>query len=157
MSVAFTVRRTDRSVDKFSETKFSWRNGKERFAVATSGRTISVNGYTCGAWQLGKPGRVYPRLREFRARSWQCLAFPVSLLQKRRRSFPGEFISLSIQLIFTFSSTQIPYLLMVIAFGFPVFFAELVIGQFSGLGAIKAFAFMAPFFKGDVMQLENYD
>lgn len=43
---------------------------------------------------------------------------------------------------------MIPYLLAAIFIGLPVFFAELVIGQYSGLGPTKAFAYMAPFFKG---------
>jgi solute carrier family 6 (neurotransmitter transporter, glycine) member 5/9 len=42
----------------------------------------------------------------------------------------------------------VPYLLMVFIIGLPIFFAELFIGQFSGLGPIKAFSFIAPLFKG---------
>jgi len=42
----------------------------------------------------------------------------------------------------------IPYLLAAIFIGLPIFFAELVIGQYSGLAPIKAFSFMAPFFRG---------
>lgn len=37
---------------------------------------------------------------------------------------------------------------MVFIIGLPIFFAELVIGQFSGQGPIKAYAYIAPLFKG---------
>ena len=42
----------------------------------------------------------------------------------------------------------IPYLLMVFVIGLPILFAELIIGQYSGLGPIKAYSFIAPVFKG---------
>jgi solute carrier family 6 amino acid transporter-like protein 5/7/9/14 len=42
----------------------------------------------------------------------------------------------------------IPYLLAAVFIGLPIFFIELVVGQYSGLGPIKAFGFLAPFFKG---------
>ncbi|KAG5680363.1 hypothetical protein PVAND_009872 [Polypedilum vanderplanki] len=42
----------------------------------------------------------------------------------------------------------IPYLLAACFIGLPIFFAELIVGQYSALGPIKAFAFLAPFFKG---------
>ena len=42
----------------------------------------------------------------------------------------------------------LPYLLMVFVIGLPIFFAELIIGQYSGLGPIKAYSFIAPVFKG---------
>lgn len=37
---------------------------------------------------------------------------------------------------------------MVFVVGLPIFFAELVYGQYSGLGAVKVFTYIAPFFKG---------
>lgn len=43
---------------------------------------------------------------------------------------------------------MIPYLIMVFIIGLPIFFAELFVGQYSGLGPIKAYSFMAPLFKG---------
>ena len=43
----------------------------------------------------------------------------------------------------------IPYFLAAVFIGLPVFFAELVVGQYSGLGPIKAFANLAPLFKGE--------
>lgn len=42
----------------------------------------------------------------------------------------------------------VPYLLMVFVIGLPIFFAELVIGQYSALGPIQAFGFISPLFKG---------
>ncbi|GAB0092575.1 Transporter [Sergentomyia squamirostris] len=42
----------------------------------------------------------------------------------------------------------IPFILMVIIIGLPIFFAELYIGQYSGLGPNKAYGRMAPFFEG---------
>ncbi|CRK94126.1 CLUMA_CG007649, isoform C [Clunio marinus] len=42
----------------------------------------------------------------------------------------------------------VPYLAMVLVIGLPLFYAELVIGQYSGLGPIKAFSFISPLFKG---------
>lgn len=41
-----------------------------------------------------------------------------------------------------------PYLLMVFIIGLPIFFAELFVGQYSGLGPIKAYHHLAPFFQG---------
>ncbi len=43
----------------------------------------------------------------------------------------------------------IPFLIMVLFVGMPLFYAELVIGQYSGLGPIKAFSFLTPLFKGN--------
>lgn len=42
----------------------------------------------------------------------------------------------------------IPFLIMVLCVGMPLFYAELVIGQYSGLGPIKAYSFLTPLFKG---------
>ncbi|KAG4080393.1 hypothetical protein HA402_010461 [Bradysia odoriphaga] len=42
----------------------------------------------------------------------------------------------------------IPFLIMVLLVGMPVFFVELVIGQYSALGPIKVFSFLTPLFKG---------
>lgn len=42
----------------------------------------------------------------------------------------------------------IPYLIMVFVIGLPIFFAELFVGQYSGVGPIKAYGFLAPLFKG---------
>jgi len=42
----------------------------------------------------------------------------------------------------------IPYFIMVFIVGLPIFFAELVVGQFCGMGPNKAYARMAPFFSG---------
>lgn len=56
--------------------------------------------------------------------------------------------------IFCFSFSQnagaflIPYMIMVFVVGIPIFFAELFVGQYSGFGAIKAYAHLAPFFSG---------
>lgn len=41
-----------------------------------------------------------------------------------------------------------PYIIMVLVIGLPVFFAELFVGQYSGIGPIKAYARLAPFFQG---------
>lgn len=46
------------------------------------------------------------------------------------------------------SAFLIPYLLMVFVIGLPMFFAELVIGQFTGQGPVKAYSYIAPLFKG---------
>lgn len=43
----------------------------------------------------------------------------------------------------------IPYLLMVFIIGLPIFFAELFVGQYSGIGPIKAYSFISPLFKGE--------
>lgn len=42
----------------------------------------------------------------------------------------------------------IPYFLAACFMGLPMFFAELLIGQYSGLSPIKAFTYLSPFFKG---------
>jgi solute carrier family 6 amino acid transporter-like protein 5/7/9/14 len=43
----------------------------------------------------------------------------------------------------------IPYFLAALFIGLPIFFVELLIGQYSGLGPIKAFSFLAPIFRGN--------
>ncbi|XP_037036283.1 sodium- and chloride-dependent GABA transporter 2-like [Bradysia coprophila] len=42
----------------------------------------------------------------------------------------------------------VPYILMVFVIGLPIFFAELFVGQYGGLGPIKAYTRLAPFFHG---------
>lgn len=42
----------------------------------------------------------------------------------------------------------VPYFVMVLVIGLPIFFAELFVGQYSGLGPIKAYGRLAPFFQG---------
>lgn len=42
----------------------------------------------------------------------------------------------------------IPYQLMIFILGIPIFFAELFTGQYSGSEPIKAYSYIAPFFKG---------
>lgn len=44
---------------------------------------------------------------------------------------------------------MIPYIVMVFVIGLPIFFSELFVGQFSGLGPIKAYRYLAPIFQGD--------
>ena len=43
---------------------------------------------------------------------------------------------------------MVPYIVMLFAMGLPIFFLELTIGQYSGLGPNKAFQRMAPIFHG---------
>ncbi|XP_073943260.1 sodium- and chloride-dependent glycine transporter 1-like [Choristoneura fumiferana] len=42
----------------------------------------------------------------------------------------------------------IPFFLMLIFIGLPIFFLELYIGQYSGMGPLKAFSAISPFFSG---------
>lgn len=42
-----------------------------------------------------------------------------------------------------------PYIIMVFLIGLPVFFAELFVGQYGGLGPIKAYQRLAPLFHGN--------
>lgn len=44
---------------------------------------------------------------------------------------------------------MIIYLLMVFIIGLPIFFAELFVGQYSGLGPTKAYTYIAPLFQGE--------
>jgi len=37
----------------------------------------------------------------------------------------------------------------------PILFAELIVGQYSGLGPIKAYEFLAPLFKGKEINFSN--
>ncbi|XP_015180924.1 PREDICTED: sodium-dependent proline transporter-like [Polistes dominula] len=46
------------------------------------------------------------------------------------------------------SAFLVPFILMLITMGLPIFFLELAIGQYSGLGPNEAFARMAPAFQG---------
>lgn len=48
-----------------------------------------------------------------------------------------------------------PYMIMVFLIGIPIFFAELFVGQYSGFGAIKAYAHLAPFFSGKYREDEK--
>lgn len=41
-----------------------------------------------------------------------------------------------------------PYILMVMVIGLPIFFSELFVGQYGGLGPIKGYTRLAPFFHG---------
>lgn len=51
-------------------------------------------------------------------------------------------------LIFFSGAFLIPYILMVFIIGLPIFFAELYLGQYTGIGPNKAFARIAPIFQG---------
>lgn len=42
----------------------------------------------------------------------------------------------------------VPFILMLLLIGLPLFYLELFIGQYSGYGPVKAFTFIAPFFGG---------
>ncbi|XP_055315455.1 sodium- and chloride-dependent glycine transporter 1-like [Sitodiplosis mosellana] len=42
----------------------------------------------------------------------------------------------------------VPYILMVFVIGIPIFFSELFVGQYSGLGPNQAYEYLAPFFHG---------
>lgn len=42
----------------------------------------------------------------------------------------------------------IPYGIMLVVIGLPIFFLELVVGQYSGMGAIESFKNIAPLFHG---------
>lgn len=60
---------------------------------------------------------------------------------------------MSINFIYSFScyvtgAFLVPYILMVFVIGLPIFFAELFVGQYGGLGPIKAYERLAPFFHG---------
>lgn len=37
---------------------------------------------------------------------------------------------------------------MVVIIALPIFFSELFVGQYSGIGPVKAYARLAPFFQG---------
>jgi SNF family Na+-dependent transporter len=43
----------------------------------------------------------------------------------------------------------IPYIFMVFVIGLPIFFSELFVGQYSGLGPNKAYTNLAPLFQGE--------
>lgn len=42
----------------------------------------------------------------------------------------------------------IPFIIMLMFIGLPLFFLELYVGQYTGLGPVKAFAAIGPFFSG---------
>ncbi|XP_069668655.1 sodium- and chloride-dependent glycine transporter 2-like isoform X2 [Periplaneta americana] len=50
--------------------------------------------------------------------------------------------------LWTSSAFLVPYIIMLFTMGLPIFFLELVVGQYSGLGPNKAFQRMAPIFHG---------
>lgn len=62
------------------------------------------------------------------------LLFPNLILQFVCVFFAGAFL--------------VPYILMVFVIGLPLFFAELFVGQYSGLGPTKVYQRLAPFFHG---------
>lgn len=47
-----------------------------------------------------------------------------------------------------FGSMQIPYVTMLFCAGLPVFFLEMALGQYAGVGPIKIFGRIAPLLKG---------
>lgn len=51
----------------------------------------------------------------------------------------------------------VPYMAMVFVIGIPIFFAELFVGQYSGLGPIKAYQRLAPLFHGKHENELDYD
>lgn len=51
-------------------------------------------------------------------------------------------------LFFSTGAFLVPYILMVLVIGLPIFFAELFVGQYSGLGPIRAYEYLAPIFHG---------
>lgn len=64
-------------------------------------------------------------------------------------STPVSEISLfSLFLLSILGAFLVPYILMVFVIGLPIFFAELFVGQYSGLGPIIAYKRLAPFFHG---------
>lgn len=49
----------------------------------------------------------------------------------------------------------VPYILMVFVIGVPIFFSELFVGQYSGLGPNQAYEYLAPFFHGKYIENGN--
>ena len=47
-----------------------------------------------------------------------------------------------------FLFTQVPYLVMLAFAGLPIFFMEIVLGQYTGVGPVKIFGRMAPLLRG---------
>lgn len=42
----------------------------------------------------------------------------------------------------------VPFIIMVVIIALPIFFSELFVGQYSGIGPVKAYARLSPFFQG---------
>ena len=49
----------------------------------------------------------------------------------------------------------IPYFIFLIVLGIPIFFIEVVIGQYSALTPITVFGEMAPLFRGNYLKTKN--
>ena len=54
-----------------------------------------------------------------------------------------ELYELTVRILF-----QIPYIIMLFVAGLPVFFLEIAIGQYAGVGPIKLFGRLAPILRG---------
>lgn len=50
--------------------------------------------------------------------------------------------------LFVTGAFLLPFFLMLIFIGLPIFYLELYIGQYTGLGPLKAFSAISPFFSG---------
>ena len=81
----------------------------------------------------------------------QCLEVPLSSLSARRRKFPRMILT-EIRPHHTGlvenSLVQVPYFLMLVFAGLPVFFLEIFLGQYSGVGPVKTFGRLLPILRG---------
>lgn len=87
-----------------------------------TGRCTGSNNEKNNLWEPHTPCNLLPKLEVMRFQS--CSFFRIS----------GAFL--------------IPYGIMLVVIGLPIFFLELVVGQYSGMGAIESFKNIAPLFHG---------
>ena len=99
---------------------------------------------------LGKSLRFFRVLSWLRRRSRKCVEVSFSLLSIWRRNFSGK------QMVFAsmketndfLNLLQIPYFIMLFAAGLPIFFLEILLGQYSGVGPVKTFGHLVPILRG---------
>lgn len=70
----------------------------------------------------------------------------VTLINKKKKNKTKKFTNEEKNL-FT-GAFFIPFLLILLVMGLPLFFLELIVGQYTGLGATVVYARMAPIFQG---------
>ena len=66
----------------------------------------------------------------------------------RRELFSKSEIKITGKVYRILSFLQIPYVIMLFAAGLPVFFLEICLGQYAGVGPIKIFGRIAPIIRG---------
>lgn len=142
---------------------------RERVLTFMAGPSLSFSHFsarthtsTQGAYKLSHPGGGGVDVRTTSASTVWWFRFRGSLFINLGTRVHWVFMRLDVvwlmltytcmfECVFSVSAPGaflVPYFVMVLVIGLPIFFAELFVGQYSGLGPILAYGRLAPFFQG---------